>query len=120
AVITQVVDSRHREDLVRIAMTLAAIRLYVATIEELTKEAGMPWTLDEDTVGGRSIAVRAEARGRARTLGLLMRRTIGEDPRIDALAAELAAMSQEKAIDAVLGATTIDELVALVGSRAVR
>ena len=74
----------------------------------------MPITLDEDTVAGRAIAAAAEARGqvvgRAITLAGLLRRTFGEDPRIDAIAQRLAGLPQEQALDAALNATTLDDL----------
>jgi hypothetical protein len=123
-VIATVEDPSHRNDLVHTAGTLAAIHLDAATIEELTTEAGMPFILDEDTVGGRSIAVAAEARGeargearqRARTLARLMRRTFGDDPRIPALAERLAQLPEEPTLDATLSATTLDDLVTLAAS----
>ena len=121
AVVTTVPDPHHRHDLVHTTATLAGIHLDPATIEELTKEAGMPFTLDEDTVAGRIIAATAEARGeargeaqeRARTLATLITRTFGEDPRIQPLARHLAALPREQALDAALTATTLDDLLAL-------
>ena len=124
AVITSASTPADRRTLVRIAATLAGIHLLADTFERLTQEAAMPFTLDEDTVAGRSIAARAEARGEARgeaqgeikgraaTLAGLLRRTFGDDPRIDAIAGRLAQLPQDKALEAALAATNLDDLVA--------
>jgi hypothetical protein len=127
AVITTASTAADRRTLLRVAATLAGIHLTADTIERLTEEAAMPFTLDEDTVAGRSIAARAEARGEARgeaqgeikgrtaTLAGLLRRTFGDDPRIDAIAHRLAELPQDKALDAALAATTLDDLDHLDG-----
>ena len=119
-VINTVTDERHRHDLVHIIATLAGIHLDPVTIETLTKEAGMPFILDEDTVAGRIIAAKAEARGeargkaeeRAQTFTALISRTFGDDPRIPALARRLADLPREQALDAALTAATLDDLLA--------
>jgi hypothetical protein len=125
-VIVQVPRERHRRDLVHTAVTLAGIHLDPVTIEKVTEEAGMPITLDEDTVAGRIIAATAEARGeargkaegeleeRVRTLATLMRRTFGDDPGIDDLAHRLATLPRERALEAALTVGTLDDLRAVI------
>jgi predicted transposase YdaD len=130
AVIKTVTDPAHRHDLLHTAVTLAGIHLDAPTIEHLTLEAGMPFTLDEDTVAGRSLIARGEARGearglarglargeareRVRTLASLMRRTFGDDPRIEPLAQNLAALPHEQALDIALTAATLDDLTTMI------
>ena len=136
-VINTVDDDHHRHDLVHTTATLAGIHLDPVTIEQLTKEAGMPFTLDEDTVAGRIIAATAEARGLARgearglargeaqgearervqTYTALLTRTFGDDPRIPTLAQHLADLPREQALDAALTATTLDDLLTLTPDR---
>jgi len=82
----------------------------------------MPFTLDENTVAGRIIAATAEARGEARgevrdrvaTLAALIRRTIGDDPRIPGLAEHLARLPRERSLDLALTVTSLDELSTLI------
>jgi hypothetical protein len=77
----------------------------------------MPFSL-EGTVGGRSLEARAEARGEARGLAHgrqqlltdLMRRSFGDHPRLAAIAENLSSWPQDKALDAVLSADSIEVL----------
>lgn len=118
--ITNVDDPGRRHDLLHATAVLAGIHLAPTTIETLTQEAGMPFTLDENTVAGRIIAAKAEARGQARgqahertnTLATLMRRTYGNDPRIPTLAQHLAELPREHALDLALTTTSLDHLAA--------
>jgi predicted transposase YdaD len=130
-VVTGLSDPAYRRDQIDVTMTLAGIYLDPTTINTTAQEAGMPFTLDEDTVAGRIIAAQAEARGRvegeargrvegeargeargrAEMLAALLRHTHGDDPRIPALAERLAHLPQrEQATEAALTAATLDEL----------
>ena len=57
-----------RQELGSAAALLAGIHLDPATITAVTQEAGMQFTLDEDTVAGRAIAAQHFARGETRGL----------------------------------------------------
>jgi len=116
-VIATVPDPARRQELAGTAAVLAGIHLDALTIEQISQEARMSFTL-EDTVAGRQLVARGEARGEARgrahgqadLLAALLRRTFGDDPRIPDLATHLARRPHAEALDAVLGATTLDDL----------
>jgi len=117
-VIATVPDPARRQELAGTAAVLAGIHLDALTIEQISQEARMSFTL-EDTVAGRQLVARGEARGEARgrahgqadLLAALLRRTFSDDPRIPDLAARLARRPHGEALDAVLGATTLDDLL---------
>jgi hypothetical protein len=117
AVIAAVPDPHHRHDLTQTAAVLAGIHLDAVTIETITQEADMPISL-EGTIAGRSIAATAEARGAAETLAALLRRTFGDDPRIDDVAGRLARLPREQALDAALTATTLSDLTTFTSTDA--
>jgi predicted transposase YdaD len=115
-------DVQHRSDLAEVAAVLAGIHLDAATIEKQFWEVRMPITF-EDTYPGREIRARvwaeAQAEGRTegrtegqiRTLSALLRRTFGDDPRIELLATALAALPEDQALDAALTSPSLDDLV---------
>lgn len=74
----------------------------------------MPISL-EGTLAGRTIEARAEARVQTGMLTALLRRAHGQDPRIPALAARLAALPQDEAIDLALTADCLDKLTERLG-----
>jgi predicted transposase YdaD len=121
-VIRAVTDGFRRHDLLHTAVTLATIHLDADTIEALAKEAGMPITIDEDTVGGRSLIARGEARGEARgraaaTIELyaeLLRSAFDQGPRIELLAERLAALPKASAVRIARAATSLDDLETLM------
>ena len=91
----------------------------------------MPFALGDDTAAGHAPesgsrgvvqslsdarARRREPVVRAEVLAGLMRTGFGDDPRIDELAARLAALSGEEALDLSL-ATDLDELEAMLPQR---
>jgi hypothetical protein len=121
-VVASVPDPERREELADVAAVLASIHLDPITVEQTGKEAGMPISL-EGTYGGRILEARAEARGKAagrtegktegtaEVLASLLRRSFGDDPRIEAIARRMASLPQENAIEAVRSASSLDELV---------
>jgi hypothetical protein len=109
-VLARVTDPGRRQDLAGVASVLAAIHLDAATIELSGKEAGMPISL-EGTVGGRSLEARAEARTTIHLLTSLLDRSFGPDPRNGGLATRLAELPHDTAVDAVLSAGSLAELL---------
>jgi hypothetical protein len=118
SLIAAVPEPGRRHDLLETAAVLAAIHLDAVTIEQITEEVRMPFAL-EGTVAGNQIAARAEARGEARgqasVLAALLRRRFGADPRLDDVAddvaARLARLPHDQALDAVLTATDLADLL---------
>jgi predicted transposase YdaD len=108
-VLAQLPDHHHRNDLTEMAAVLAGIHLTTATIEKQLQEASMPITF-EDTIPGHEIRARGRTEGRTGTLAALLRHTHGNDPRIDTIAAALAALPEDQALDAALSAPTLDHL----------
>jgi predicted transposase YdaD len=117
ALITEVSDPKRRHALAETALVLAGIRLDRDTIETITQEARMSFTLAE-TLAGRQIAAEAQARGQARgtvlgratVLAALLRRTFGDDDRIEAIATDLAQLPHDEALDLALTAKNLDDL----------
>jgi len=74
----------------------------------------VPFQLDENTVAGRVIFERGEARGqqeeRTDFLALLMRRTFGPDERIAGLAERMAVLDRDTAAELALHAASLDDL----------
>jgi hypothetical protein len=110
--IATVPDEHDRRELVQMCAVLAAIHLDPATIDTLTKEAGMRIFL-EDTAAGRDIEARAEARAEARILAQVLASRFGDDPRNLGLASALARCFSERAVDAIVKAPSRDDLVNL-------
>ena len=121
AVITAHSGAQRLEGLATTAAALATIYLDAATIETAWKEAGMPISISGTDLA-REFERRGEKRGekrgeergsrraRVELLVLLLRRRFGEDPRIEDLAARLAARPPADALAVIEAATSLDAL----------
>lgn len=102
------------------AATLASIVLPRATIVTALKEATMPVPVRDTPLGrelyeeglydGRQEGKQERRKAMLRLTALMLRRTFGDDPRIDAIAAGLAALADEERDARLAAASSLDEL----------
>ncbi|MGH3939049.1 MAG: hypothetical protein ACRDTG_10530 [Pseudonocardiaceae bacterium] len=111
-------DPDRRDVLIGAAATLASIVLPGHTIVTVLKEATMPVPV-RDTPLGRELYEEGRQEGRQegarqailRLTSLMLRQRFGsEDPRVDAIAAQLAALPDEERLTRLTSATSLDDL----------
>jgi len=111
--ITAHTDPDRRDVLLGAAATLASIVLPGHTIVIALKEATMPVPV-RDTPLGRELYEEGRQEGDRqavlRLTRLMLRRHFGGDPRIEAIAAQLAALPDEERLTRLASATSLDDL----------
>ncbi|MGQ0776446.1 MAG: hypothetical protein ACT4NY_18805 [Pseudonocardiales bacterium] len=116
--ITASTDPDRRDVLIGAAATLASIVLPGHTIVTALKEATMPVPV-RDTPLGRELYEEGRQEGRQegdrqavlRLTSLMLRRRFGgEDPRVEAIAARLAALPDEERLTRLTAATSLEDL----------
>lgn len=118
--ITARADPDRRNVLLGAAATPASIVLPRRTIASALKEAAMPVPV-RDTPLGRELYEEGLHEGRQegrqegrlavlRLTSLMLRRSFGDDPRVDAIAERLAALSDEERLARLAVAATLDDL----------
>lgn len=111
--ITADTDPDRRDLLIGAAATLASIVLPGHTIATALKEATMPVPV-RDTPLGRELYEEGQQEGDRqavlRLTRLMLHRRFGDDPRSEAIAAQLAALPDEERLTRLASATSLEEL----------
>lgn len=111
--ITADTDPDRRDLLIGAAATLASIVLPGHTIATALKEATMPVPV-RDTPLGRELYEEGQQEGDRqavlRLTRLMLHRRFGDDPRGEAIAAQLAALPDEERLTRLASATSLEEL----------